>query len=112
MTEEQGPVETAAAVSDEANDSAEDRDLPSSYCNEMHVAISLSDIRITLSRVVGGPQQHVFLSFNTAKTLAQSLLEIIGGLEAATNVEISTMAEVHAALFNESQRTESKEQEE
>ena len=74
-----------------------DAAVPQIYVNGFEVNLSLSDFSITLTahnRVLA----YMLLSFSTAKTLSESLVQALKVLEETTGHEIMTMKDVKQAI--------------
>ncbi len=90
-------IDKSPAAAIEMDKILSDDSIPKIYANGFFSALTNSDLAIVLK--VGAKVNGVLsLSFNTAKTLAFQLAEIINAVESATGSKISTIPEVSRGL--------------
>ncbi|PZV81480.1 hypothetical protein CLV31_11011 [Algoriphagus aquaeductus] len=87
----------AAALNQLINLALESESIPKIYCNGFTNAVGNSDVMLVLQQN-GKPAGVVNMSFTIAKTLSQSLKEIIDSIEQKSNQSIMTTYEVEKFL--------------
>lgn len=87
----------AAALNQLINLALESDKIPKIYCNGFTNAVGNSDVMLVLQQN-GKPAGVVNMSFTIAKTLSQSLKEIIDSIEEKSNQSIMTTHEVEKFL--------------
>lgn len=87
----------AAALNQLINLALESESIPKIYCNGFTNAVGNSDVMLVLQQN-GKPAGVVNMSFTIAKTLSQSLKEIIDSIEQKSNQSIMTTHEVEKFL--------------
>ena len=73
------------------------RHVPAIYFNGFELALSNSDVVATLS-LSNGPAANVYMSYTTAKSLAEALTGLVSQLERVTDRSIMTSNEVAAGM--------------
>ncbi len=99
MKKEEGDsqIEKNAQLNQLINLALESDTVPKIYCNGFTNAVGNSDIMIVMQQN-GKPSAIVNVSFSVAKTLSQSLKEIIDTLEKNSKQKIMTTHEVEKFL--------------
>lgn len=99
MQEQSKPQELdqANALNQLINLALESDSVPKIYCNGFTNAVGNSDVMVVLQQN-GKPAGVVNMSFTIAKTLSQSLKEIIDSIESKSNQNIMTTHEVEKYL--------------
>lgn len=99
MKKEEGDsqIEKNAQLNQLINLALESDTVPKIYCNGFTNAVGNSDIMIVMQQN-GKPSAMVNVSFSVAKTLSQSLKEIIDTLEKKSKQKIMTTHEVEKFL--------------
>lgn len=87
----------APALNQLINLALESDSIPKIYCNGFTNAVGNSDVMLVLQQN-GKPAGVVNISFTIAKTLSQSLKEIIDSIEEKSNQTIMTTHEVEKFL--------------
>jgi hypothetical protein len=87
----------AAVLNQLINLALESDSIPKIYCNGFTNAVGNSDVMLVLQQN-GKPAGVVNMSFTIAKTLSQSLKEIIDSIEQKSNQSIMTTHEVEKLL--------------
>lgn len=90
-------IDQAAALNQLINQALESDSIPKIYCNGFTNAVGNSDVMVVLQQN-GKPAGVVNMSFTIAKTLSQSLKEIIDSIEEKSNQSIMTTHEVEKIL--------------
>lgn len=93
MTEEKIQTGLPGTPEDMINTVLSDESIPKHYISGFLAGISAADIMIVGQRN-GRPEFVLNMSFTTAKTLAQNLMETIQGLEEKTGRDIMTVSDV------------------
>lgn len=89
--------ELRQVMSDEMVQSTPAFDATASYFNGFQLALSNSDVNMTLLSQ-GQPKLVAIMSFTTAKTLHLALGNLVAALEHATSRDIMTMDEIAKGL--------------
>ncbi len=95
--DQSSPPNQAAALNQLINLALESDSIPKIYCNGFTNAVGNSDVMVVLQQN-GKPAGVVNMSFTIAKTLSQSLKEIIDSIEEKSNQSIMTTHEVEKFL--------------
>ena len=85
----------------------EKEEIPMYYINSAAVGLSLSDITI-VGMIDGKPTCRINLSFTMAKTIAQTLTEVVGNVESLMKQRIFTIDDMSEATAS-SEMDESEE---
>lgn len=90
-------IDQSVALNQLINLALESDSVPKIYCNGFTNAVGNSDVMVVLQQN-GKPAGVVNMSFTIAKTLSQSLKEIIDSIEARSKQSIMTTHEVEKWL--------------
>ena len=83
--------------SEEGREDSPEVELPTLYCNGFDIAFSLSDVCLIIGQS-GTHKKRLYMSFTTAKTLANNLQEALDELERFTDHNFLTMNEIRSAI--------------